>query len=423
MIGISSLENNNFDNISVDPDWNFGDEKELKMHSIHAYPAKFPAFIASKAIEYAQGEGVNTTRIADIFCGCGTVALEAKLHNISFWGCDINPVATLIAKAKSNSYKISVLDSYYTKLHKYINSAVLPDRIYFCANERLQYWFTEESYLGLYKIKQAITHVIPNGKYNEAFSCILSAILKPSSKWLTKSIKPQVDPNKASVCVDELFKQQYERFIKAVKEIDNEVSNDIRIENANFLTKEALPKVDLIITSPPYVTSYEYADLHQLSALWLGYATDYRDLRCGSIGSVYNSETYKFDQNDLNNIGRHIVQQLTNKDGLTAKVKSVARYYLDMQIAINKSYHSIANNGMIFCVVGDTEYKGVRIENSKHLVQCLIDNGFKDIKISKRRISKKLLTPYRDSLGRFSSDSSQRQVYHEEFIISGRVKP
>ena len=28
--------------------------------------------------------------------------------------------------------------------------------------------------------------------------------------------------------------------------------------------------IDLIITSPPYVTSYEYADLHQLSLLWFG---------------------------------------------------------------------------------------------------------------------------------------------------------
>ena len=28
-------------------------------------------------------------------------------------------------------------------------------------------------------------------------------------------------------------------------------------------------EVDLIVTSPPYVTSYEYADLHQLSSLWL----------------------------------------------------------------------------------------------------------------------------------------------------------
>ncbi|MDR0932038.1 MAG: hypothetical protein LBM70_03350 [Victivallales bacterium] len=46
------------------------------MHRIHAYPAKFPAFITTKAISYALENGLAPKRIADIFCGCGTVAFE-----------------------------------------------------------------------------------------------------------------------------------------------------------------------------------------------------------------------------------------------------------------------------------------------------------------------------------------------------------
>ena len=44
--------------INVDEEWNESEKAELIMHTIHAYPAKFPAFIASKAFEYAQTEGV-----------------------------------------------------------------------------------------------------------------------------------------------------------------------------------------------------------------------------------------------------------------------------------------------------------------------------------------------------------------------------
>ena len=76
---------------------------------------------------------------------------------------------------------------------------------------------------------------------------------------------------------------------------------------------------------------------------------------------------------------------------------------------------------MALFVVGDTEYKGVRIKNSEHLIQSLINEGFTDIKAAKRRISNKLLTPYRDEYGRFSSDKSSRTIYHEEYIISGRM--
>lgn len=56
------------------------------MHTIHSYPAKFPAFIASKAFDYAKQEGVKIERTSDIFCGCGTVALEAKEEDMSFGG-------------------------------------------------------------------------------------------------------------------------------------------------------------------------------------------------------------------------------------------------------------------------------------------------------------------------------------------------
>jgi DNA modification methylase len=197
--------------------------------------------------------------------------------------------------------------------------------------------------------------------------------------------------------------------------------NYIEINNKNFLKKHKLPKVDLIISSPPYVTSYEYADLHQLSILWLGYADDYRYMRRGSIGSIYNSENFRLELDELNAVGRSIVKNLLNSRRATAKVRSVARYYLDIQKAICKCSTMLNNNGMAFFVVGDTENKGVKIRNSEHLIQCLIDEGFTDIKAAKRRISNKLLTPYRDSIGRFSSDKSQRTIYHEEFIISGRM--
>lgn len=77
----------------------------------------------------------------------------------------------------------------------------------------------------------------------------------------------------------------------------------------------------MLITSPPYVTSYEYADLHQLSSLWLGYADDYRDLRKGSIGSVYNVEDYQIKVDDLNEVGKSIVNQLLNNEGTYSKAR------------------------------------------------------------------------------------------------------
>lgn len=417
-----SITRENVNRVAIEDEWNFSNDTELTMHTIHAYPAKFPAFIAKKAFDYAEAEGVTVKKVADIFCGCGTVALEAKTHKKDFWGCDINPVATLIARVKSETYDVDIVKTFFERIHKAFIDANNNNEAYNSANERLKYWFTENSYLDLLRLKIAIDQNVIEGKYLNAFHCLFSSILKASSKWLTKSIKPQVDPNKSEIVIWDVFVAQYNKFIRAIEQLGEEQDKCcIEIVTENFLEARELPQVNLIISSPPYVTSYEYADLHQLSSLWLDFTDDYRSLRRGTIGSLYNSKEYTINLELLNSVGKQIVSELVGSQKATAQVRSVSRYYVDIQNAIKKCAQMLENGGMAFFVVGDTEYKGTKIKNSEHLVQSLIDMGFSDIKAAKRRISNKLLTPYRDEFGRFSSDKSNRTIYHEEYIISGRM--
>lgn len=408
----------NVEEVEVDEYWNLGENPEHAIHRIHAYPAKFPAFIATKAIEYAKDHSLEIKKIADIFCGCGTVALESKNNNIDFWGCDINPIATLIAKVKSNTYNYKTMERYYLDVLDRFNKIKIDDNEYESANERLQYWFDQKHYCDLKRLLSSIED-LPRGKYEQAYKCIFSAILKSTSKWLSKSIKPQIDPGKNPIDVEDAFKIQYAKFLRALQSESVNSTSHVTIETQNFLTKRTLPKVSMIITSPPYVTSYEYADLHQLSSLWLGYATDYRTLRNGTIGSIHNSDKYYFELMDLNQTGQSIIAQMREQNIETSKIKSVARYYIDIQRAVSKCYDMLYDKGIAFFIIGDTEYKGVKIYNSKHLCESLILSGFAKVEVSKRKISKKILTPYRDESGRFTTDKNKREVYHEEFVIIG----
>lgn len=412
-------EINDLDTIPIDPFWNVGDEKEQKIHRIHTYPAKFPAFITTKAIDFARQNNLNPNKIGDIFCGCGTTAFESRRNNINFWGCDINPVATLIAKVKSETYQVKKLKEYFNA----IISAFFVLREYphyHDAVQRLQYWYLPEQYDDLSKLKTAIYLVFPKKtKYRDFFLCAFSNILKPSSKWLAKSIKPQVDPNKPVQDVLSLFKHQCNFMIDAYTEsrIKNNATIEIVTESI-FDELNTNKNLDIIVTSPPYVTSYEYADLHQLSTLWLDYATDFRDFRKGTIGSDYCSDDIEYSR--LNSSGAEIVNKMQKVD--KAKSKSVAKYYLDMQRVARKSYDLLNNRGYALFVIGNTEYKNVRIDNAKHLSQALFDAGFRELQITKRKISNKILTPYRDANGKFSSDSSGRKIYSEEFIVIGKKK-
>lgn len=415
-VNIHNFNTLDFDSIAIQPEWNLPEKRENRMHSIHAYPAKFPAFITTKAIEKASQNGITVNNIADIFCGCGTVAFESVCAGRNFWGYDINPVATLIASTKSCSYDDCRIEAYYTSILEAFEVCQIDEQNSVYKNERINYWFSKTQIDLLLRLRTAIYTSVDNQRYLNFFLCAFSNILKPCSKWLTKSIKPQVDPNKAPKSPLEAFAFQINMMRKANKEIEG-IRGVAHINTANFLEQQFdEPFIDLVVTSPPYVTSYEYADLHQLSTLWLGYTDDFKTFREGTIGSLFHSEDFQLNQDKLNKTGSEIVSSLAKVD--RRKAKSVAQYYVDMQLAISKVAKMLNQNGACLFVIGNTEYKGIHINNAQHLVECLISEGFENIEVDRRKISNKILTPYRDANGKFASIAeSSRKIYSEEFVI------
>ena len=405
--------------------WDFGDKKEDPIHRIHAYPAKFPAFITTKALEYAEQCGVRVDVVADVFCGCGTTAVEAKRSGKNFWGCDINPVATLIAQVKTHHYRDKVLERYFADIRGEFRRAAsrptdrerIDDRI-----DRIRYWFDDENIDDLLRLDHAIRRATSaNSPCRKFFRCAFSNILKSTSRWLTKSIKAQLDPDKSPRGVMETFEDQIGLMRKANRENRFPTPRpDVRIRTRNFLAPaDPDTRADLIVTSPPYVTSYNYADIHQLSTLWLGYASDYRALRKNMLGNqVGVNLPAPAEIETLGTTGRATYHALLDADAY--KARSVARYFLDLDKAIAKCWRMLNAGGMAVFVIGNTRYKGIRVDNADHLVHCMNRAGFREVETARRKVSLKIMTPYRDARGRFTRDAKQRRVYGEEFVVIGR---
>lgn len=404
--------------------WDFGDSKEDLIHRIHSYPAKFPAFITTKALEYAEENGVRVRTIADVFCGCGTTAVEAKRNGKNFWGCDINPVATLIAQVKTRHYNDATLERYFSAIKDSFCSISTTEKDYEKINDRIRYWFEEKNIEHLLKLKKTISFEVSNrSPYQKFFFCAFSNILKPTSRWLTKSIKAQVDPHKSPHDVMGAFEAQFALMRKANREnIFPKNGNNAQIVRRNFLSiRSKYPFADLIVTSPPYVVSYDYASIHQLSALWLDFACDYRDLRKNMIGNEYGVKILsKSDIEKLLESGREIYKNLLQAN--RRRAVSVARYFIDMEKTVKKCHGILNRNGLALFVIGNTQYKNTEIDNAGYLAECMEKTGFQNIEVIKRKISLKIMTPYRDSKGRFTRDSTKRRVYNEEFIVTGRKR-
>lgn len=404
--------------------WDFGDKKEDPIHRIHSYPAKFPAFITTKALSYAEQEDVDVNVIADVFCGCGTTAVEAKRNGKNFWGCDINPVATLIARVKTHHYYDSVLVRYFEAIKREYDCIDPTEVELEHVSERIRYWFDDVNTLDLIRLDRAIRrHTHEGSPHRRFFHCALSNILKPTSRWLTKSIKAQLDPAKSLRRVMEAFENQFSLMRKANRKNRFPFPNTrVEIRRRNFLASiEPERRADLIVTSPPYVTSYDYASIHQLSALWLGYTSDYRTLRKNMLGKRYSVEEPNLA--DIEQLGlspMKTYKSLLNIDRSNAY--SVARYFVDIDRTVAKCGRMLNENGMAIFVIGNTQYKGIKIDNARHLENCLDRAGFSSVKTIPRKVSLKTMTPYRDKHGRFTRDSTQRQVYSKEFVVIGRMQ-
>jgi DNA modification methylase len=410
-------------NVEVNDDWSFEASRSVEhlTHGYHRYPAKFIPQIVKKLIETYTVKG---DRIIDVFAGCGTTLVESKAHGRRSIGVDINPVAQLITRAKIHPIEPHNLRESFQNLLVEIENYD-PNIIYFHEQHpRIDYWFRKDEKNKIAFLYNAIL-IIPNTEQREFFLCALSNILKNCSRWLQTSTKPQIDPNKKITEPFLAFKLQVKKMDKKNKEFyDTLCSNKflntecmIKLADARN-TKIRASSANAIISSPPYVTSYEYADIHQLTGYWFNYISDITSFRKDFIGTFYsNNKNLKA----IVPIAKSIVNELELINKKNAG--EVANYFNDMMAVSNEMYRILKPNGVVCLVVGNTTMKGVKINTAEAFAQMLELKGFMIEDVIKRKIPFKIIPTIRDEKsGKFTTLKSENKklVYPEEFIIIAR---
>lgn len=423
----------NFSSLISDDTWSFREAKRSETsyisHSYHRYPAKFIPQIVKRLI-------VDFTRKGDIvfdpFGGCGTTLVEAKVLGRRSVGFDINPVAKLITETKVTPLKPTSLDNYlerFIKTHEQLSGKDIST----VHSERIKYWFDPSVQVQLDRIFLAIND-IKNHKVKRFYLCAFSHVLKNCSRWLMKSIKPQIDPDKIPPNVLETFLSHIRHmmtknseFYELLKESGNLTTQaTMRLRDSTKRFPLNSQSIDLIITSPPYVTSYEYADLHQLILLWLGddsmrysrwnkYAQEYQTFRGKFVGTKLAE--HNNDSQSLGPTANAIITQLPNN---RKYAKSVAKYFSDTQKSIIEMYRVLKPGGKACIIIGNTTLAGIEIRNAEVTAEQMQEAGFVIKNVIKRELSNKMITSWRDRVnGRFTNTGSSQKmrVYEHEFMI------
>jgi len=421
-----------FVNLKPREDWSFRGagrtETTAYTHGYHRYPAKFIPQIVRKLIEdYAPN---SNQIVCDPFGGCGTTLVEAKLLGHRSIGFDINPIAKLITQTKTNSIKPKTLANYKAKFLQYYENTPM---VFYKHHPRINYWFDTEKIKELDRIYFAIKKIKDNN-VRRFFLCAFSHNLKNCSRWLMKSIKPQVDKNKVISNTKESFLKHLDSMIKKNERFYSALAQSGYINTpAKMYRRDSTKKfpieseaIDLIITSPPYVTSYEYADLHQLSLLWFGddpkhfkkwhhFSNEFIDFRRNFIGTSSKEEK----SGDFNSvIAKQIVNDLVQIERPLAI--DVANYFLDMKKVFAEMHRVLKPGGKACIIIGNTSLRGVEILNAQVAAEQMQATGFQKPIFIKREIPNKMITPWRDiNSGKFTgkNNPSKKRAYEFEYII------
>ncbi len=256
-------------------------------HGIHAYKGKFYPQLAKGLInQLALPPGA---KILDPFCGSGTTLLEGHLNGFSTYGCDLNPLAAQIARAKTSVIELDpdLLTEVVAAVLEAIEAAPehFPRELdQFPADciEEIERWFAEPVAQKL----NCLLAIIRRGSHGIArdfLEIVFSSIVREVSQQEPTDLRiryRKVSLEDADVFA--LYKEQLsiqfgriEKFWKVRGYAPNQFLGTSvgRGDNRIRETYDALglgdDSVDLVLTSPPYAMALPYIDTDRLSLLVL----------------------------------------------------------------------------------------------------------------------------------------------------------
>ena len=279
---------------------------ETLTHPFHTYPARLHPATAKVLVEFV-GEGAGRTQpIVDPFCGSGTVLVEARAAGLRTIGIDLNPLAILIARAKTwtapprrrnqlreAGHAIAAASLAAGKAARR-SAGAAPAALRKVAgfdpnarNRRLAAWFAPHVRRELEDLAARLDALrTDDAELADILTACLSAILYKVSSRTSDTDPTWIDRNVARGQAARLFAQRVDLLVAGLDDLSRIHAPLTELFELDIRKlSEAVPDRSAagIITSPPYAGTYDYAEHQRLRFDFLGLR--HRELDAGEIGS------------------------------------------------------------------------------------------------------------------------------------------
>ena len=378
--------------------WSFVDRDDRDLvHSMFQYPAMMVPRLQRQLLETFVEWDPTIRTVYDPFVGSGTVMTEAMLQGLDFFGGDINPLAVLIAQAKSESFDTDLVDA---EIGRILRRAAVPGT---CVLEvefpNLRKWFEPHVIEGLSRLRASIGAC---GRLAVRRFCwvALAETIRLASNSRTSTVKLHVRPapeirNRPDPLP--LFERIATRNLQVLREqrdvlrergflAGSAYRGPIELRIGDVLTTAWPGQADLMVTSPPYGdnhTTVTYGQASYLPLQWI----DRADIR-GLLSDECVENTHRIDTLSLGGSrSRHYPQQeslLTRSPALRQVYDDLAgarrdcrsrvlAFYTDIDDRLGTIVARVRAGGLLVWTTGDRMVGGIRIKMAPILRELLGD--------------------------------------------------
>lgn len=385
-------------------------------HGLHPYAAKCPPQLVKYALRYFSRRG---ERVLDPMVGSGTTLVEAKLLGREGIGIDIDPVARLIARVKCKALDDIAIGKAMANLDLRMRNNGQPEEsggetIQLPDFPKREYWFTDEVTKSLTQLASYIRDVEMSAEVREFFWVgFTSLILARTSVANARDIVHSRHHFLQHSTIPDVFKKFQGRVITMRKQMLDFASRLPRNpQNAVVISGDARrldqedESIDLVFTSPPYVTALDYTRSHFLAVGWLeselGLNVDeYRKRAVDYVGTERQPSLKRDDSIDVEEIRslRSVLNVL--RTNAPAQALLTERYFVDMYKVMTEMYRVLRPRKHAVIVVCPSHIRKVDVPSHKILMEMGKVAGFEAKRCYSRVIDvrKRLLPFAKNSVG------------------------